>query len=652
MFFKNIVRLAIVERCDYKRQTVTIRMMDSVSDKTYKCPLYNPLAMKGSGIYAAITPGTIVAVASTYNEAPVIVGTVSQAAYAQDLTKSINTGNFLYSESRYPDLQQGELAIQGLTGSKLLFDKKGNVRVSHGLSETIYSNSDIISTKAISHYELSSARRVVSGPIKRDQRKVQPRVSKIVDKLFDPSFDDSLAIIGRNPDLKAAKLTGGQKDTEITRNPALVENRVVIFEYDREANVRGFDKEINLLGGDPNFSLTAPNRRDQVRADVLNLNPLTVNNLIEKIEGTVVDRYGNILDLNRNKISFAGVDPKGGSDRALREDFLLRRSIKYHFEINSRKEPIQEIRPDILDSRAFDGISIDNGHVHSRWSVDVDAEGLTKINIPASSDTGNIPLLTRYVNSSMVEGNQDWSYRDDSQTDVLHLAFGELSEDRGIDIDSADYAPKSVVAEGQPGAGQSIKYRTAWHDLPSTASQTFSIGDGATQTKISNRYDDPYRNAGGRSLHANLDGSLELNIGRDSADGKSVVVDTSGSAIYRIGKDPVSENSLVAQLDGHIKVQVGGDSIEADAKTQNPSVKFFVEAGGNYHEIEINEVGVFIRSAPGKNLVLESGNNLVLTSVNQTLLHGDVVSIYGDHDGTGNGISGERLIQRSGKMVS
>lgn len=643
--FKNIIRVGVIEQINYEAQIATIIMADRVDRRTFQCPIAHPLVMDNGGMFVSPEIGTLVAVGFSYNEAPFILAYIPKSSYAQDITLGTNTTDFFSGISGYPSLVSGEMALQGSKGSLLKFARSGNIEFQFGQNgSACYTGRDTIGHAGKQNYVNTEAHLVVTGQILRDTRQTIRPLEAVFDKLIDPSYDEYLSPLGRNPELAPATITNATGSSETLRNPGLVENRSLTYEFLRTDQVGVFKQEVDRLSPSAKFQVDKPNERSAVRADALNLNPLSPNNLMEEIRGTVVDRYGNILDINRNKLDYTQIDLKGGPQRLEAEDTLLRRSVKYHLEINSRKPPVKEVRYDILDAR--NGTEVQNGHLHSRWTVDVDGEGLTKVNIPASSDTGNIPLLTRYVNTSMKEEDNSWSFRDPNATDVLHLAFGELSEDGGIEIENPGYVPQNVAAEGEPGAGQPIKYRTAWHNLPTTAQDT--TGSLATEVTVTNS--DGYGNAGGRSLHTNLDGSLELNVGKDTVDGKSWVFDSSGSVIARVGKDK-KENSVVAQYDGNVCLQVGGDSIESEQKVSNPSFKVFIETDAGFHEIEANGDGVFIKSAPGKNIVFNSGNNLVLTSAGETLIGGEVISMYGTTDELGSAITGERLVERNGKTV-
>lgn len=641
--FKNIIRLASIERINYSSQTVTIRMLDRVDSKTFECPMPHPAVMSNSGIFTAPSVGTKVMVGFTYREAPIIVGFMPNSAQSQDLTSSSNTRNFLTQDTSYPSLKPGEIAVQGLSNSSLFFDNKGNISLKFGNSNVNFSSKDIISEKVENKYTNTAGHRHIAGVIKRDTRKQGRKVEEVFDKLTTIKYDDLLTKVGRNPNLSTSTISGGAGQSEVLRNPSLVENREIVYEFAIGDNIGSFDDERNRIASKDIFPLEELGRRDSSRTDILNLNPLVPGSMIETVKGTVVDIYGNILDLNRNVINYNDIDPKEVYSRLETEDKLLRRSIKYHLEINSKKKPVKEFKFDDVD--AEDSGLEKVGYSHSRWSVDVDGEGLTKVNIPASTNTGNIPLLTRYTNSNIRRNDNTIAFRDEDNPnqDVLHLAFGENSGN-GVSVTDS-YSPANF---GNRFYQNAISYRTAYHDIVSTCSEL--LGTDAISTSISNALDDDSANAGGRSLHLNLDGSLELNVGKDNVDGKSFVQDFSGGVISRIGKD-FNENSIVSQLDGSVNIQVGGDSIETEGKVDSPSFKFYISKGDSFHKVEVNENGIFIRSAANTSIVIDSSKNLVLKSKGDTLLHGENVYIHGTSDDLGKSLAGERLVQRTGRKI-
>ena len=72
---------------------------------------------------------------------------------------------------------------------------------------------------------------------------------------------------------------------------------------------------------------------------------------------------------------------------------------------------------------------------------------------------------------------------------------------------------------------------------------------------------------GGVSANMNLEGSLELSVGKDNVDSKSIVLDTAGSLVMWLGKDK-NNRSMVFQSDGDVLVNVGGSYNQSS----NPSI--------------------------------------------------------------------------------
>jgi hypothetical protein len=121
--------------------------------------------------------------------------------------------------------------------------------------------------------------------------------------------------------------------------------------------------------------------------------------------------------------------------------------------------------------------------------------------------------------------------------------------------------------------------------------------------------------------------------------------------ISRWGKD-LQGNSLVSQTDGNVLMQVGGDMVKGETITENNSLSLFVKNGSSFHKIELKEEGIFITSAPNTNLVLSSSRNLILSAKGETLVHGESLFLHGTYDDNGNEITGERLVNRSGKELT
>lgn len=730
--FENLVRVGLIESVDYQQQQCTIRLYDRVDNQRFSVALPNPSSGIDSGFFHHPEPGTIVVVGWSYREQPVILTTLPSAALTQDLTFEGNLDNILSGVSGYPSLNQGEVAMAGVNGTEVKLTNGGSVNITFGSSYMNLNSSNRSTLKVDESVESTEAHFKTSGVILRDLREITTVDERLEDKLTSNTFLRNLSPISRDPVFAPVAATSSLQDglSEVQRNPPFVEEKSIVYEFAQSYMVGTLDEEEARLKEDEEFDhLFQPSNRNNVRYNILNLNLDNPNLLSEKLEGTLVDIYGNVLDLNRNPIIFPG-DTEGKKttkERLQRLETLTRRSVKLHYEMNSRKDAKGQISTTTLEG----GSDLPVGHNHSRWSVDVDGEGLTKINIPASSNVGNVPLLSRYITANMraKDSTEDSSAQNgettgevsdfndssdprniffrpksidgvDTNKDIFHLAFGELTSD-GIPVEGA---PGNI---GELG-GSNLVYRTAYHDIVNTAAKalegaatpgaagqpplspdvdldpdspnsfqdavdaasaspppsppgpsTPGISPTAIQAiplinKVAEQGETVEPNVGGRSLFANLDGSLELNIGRDFIDHKSVVVDTSGGIISRIGKTKEESNSasVISQLDGSVYIQVGGDSVGEEEQVEDPTVKLVVQGSKGTDEITIDGDAVRVKSAiNGKNLILESSKNIILKANGTIMLAGSTVAVHGTVDDTGNNISPGRLIKQTGKEI-
>jgi len=698
--FENILRVGTVTAVDYESQICTFKMYDRVEQQEWRAALPHPAPGDGFGVFTHIEPGCLVLVGWGNREQPFIVSCVPNNSFSRDITSSVFTDNIRSDSSAYPSLREAEVAISGKDGNLIHLTNDGCIDVRFGGSCLFLDHTDkvTLATEVTTTRTESSLTR--SGIILRDLRNRSTTEEETEDKQIALDHFRYLSGVSRDPFFSPVLQTSGLTKgfIEQIRNPPYTEERKIIREFGHEYMVGTIDEEKERTKEENDFSfLFQPNSRTETDYDVLNLNVENPGLLIESVQGTLVDIYGNLLDLNRNIIRFPS-DEEGRKniDKRLPQlSVLNRRSVKLHYEINSKKNVDGEVAVDVLD-----GPDIPNGHVHSRWSIDVDAEGLTKLNIPASSNIGNIPLLSRYVTTHLKKKTKDIDVdpnEDRPTQDILHLGFGDVGGD-GVAIPEV-YSPSDLA-----GAGL-IKYRTAYHDIIYTAGKALEgqavpgapgqppfdpdgapsegdIGDAsdaaddappptapgpsspgesvpALQAFIDNTIPDADTtespNAGGRSLHANLDGSLELNIGRDSVDHKSVVLDTSGGIVSRIGrlKDESNAASVISQLDGHVYIQVGGDAVEGEEPIETPKVRLVVKGKDSQDEITIDENRILIKGGNGKNIALLSQGDIVLGAKGKILLAGATVGIHGGFDSaTGDITSGpHRLVTQKGKEI-
>jgi len=416
---------------------------------------------------------------------------------------------------------------------------------------------NILTFKVDNEYHFTEASRSFNGAIMRENGPQKNKSANNID--LETRLDNNLyeyKVVGLNPNLMHSP-----------NNPAFVENREIIYELENLAEVKSDQEEASLKKGIPSGTenYIYPSRR-LTKSDALSLTLKYPNYLIETIKGTVVDIFGNILDINRFPVENDKSEDK--SDTFLKIKEAQRKSVAYHFEINSRKDFSKSSQSgnDLFnyDAKHPDA---DYGRFRSRFFFDIDKEGQFKLNVPSSSEKGNIPLLTRYENYTnfSTEDNNNpnkiLSSPEGRLIDILQDSFACPK----LDLNSLTYAdsPGSIKIEksGGEGApkdriyGSHIKHGTVFHDILATCyahqkndfiqypydDATLSylnsiplLKDVVSDTvKISG--DDA--NAGGRSGILNFDGSIELNIGANTVDRQSMWLDTAGGLVANIGRE-------------------------------------------------------------------------------------------------------------------
>jgi hypothetical protein len=444
---------------------------------------------------------------------------------------------------------------------------------------------NIFSHNFNNEYAFTEGHRSIKGRIKRDVEDNSLRnVSASI--LESHEYDSSLYDVSMDPSNRFSFISTGT----YARNLPLVESREIIYEF---ANNQGInfttdeDEAQRYKSFERQFSQNSVYRTDS-RADAFNLSLNYPNHLIEIIRGTGVDALGNILDLNRNILPIGKDDEyalnrnKDGNVEAFRKIRALhRRALAYHLEINTRKRTGNDDvsqAPNVLAVSDATQKAPDHGRDRSRFFFDVDKEGQFKLNIPSSSETGNIPLLTRYETATSImyaEGTIDDPNLfkranvdgEDKRQDIFH---DEFSNDAPVEL--SDYAVLNRLNNDSK-----INYGTAFHNIANTCLQFQNRAKGSLvgyspssllnqldpiDTIVSNSittYGDN-ANAGGRSGAINLDGFVSLNVGANTIDRQSLWADYAGGIVANIGRD-LRGRSYIGNYDGDIFIQVGGSAL-------------------------------------------------------------------------------------------
>lgn len=574
-----------------------------------------------------------------------------------------------------PNLLPGQLLIHSTSTSKILLDVDSNIKIGSDINNIHvfagsqqYPKSNLVTFNFENENHFTQGYREVGGLIKRDKNpNPQASTRSGRTKLEDDSYDTILSLVGLDPQSTVNYVRSGPD-----KNPPLVEHRKIVYEFQYQSNVEDDETEANKYTT-TSQSATAnvfgtPNRRSS-RSDTLSLSLVAPNFLIEEVQGTTVDIFGNILDLNRLPLPVGltndttlrtngTVSTTDAKKSFMNIKALERKSVAYHFELNARKDPLP------LNQGTELGINDDNYNAklqRSRFFIDIDKEGQFKINVPASSETGNIPLLVRPENYSTFattddgNPNQLWApnsgqpisqdiYVDSFAAPMLDISAADVGSGIAFehgsiqlkDANDSDAGPPDRISQFVDKSPYNIRHGTAFHDILKTCTlhqDGRTIEDYQLQTMedpIDTSYIEDLKdivsttikvagqgaNAGGRSGSINLDGSLELNIGANTIDRQSLWLDTAGGIVANIGRDK-NNRSAVVNFDGDVFMQIGGFGIAAsDERFQNQDGSWIatmdlrVFAGGYAHMFRVDARGVTIMTPSVLNLYGAQGVNI------------------------------------------
>lgn len=556
--------------------------------------------------------------------------------YDQSTTGGLYDGDGRRRVSYFNKLKEGRWLTLVENDIGLIVDKKDGV-IAGDSSYNIHADPslNILSSRFNTYMSFTESKREISGPLMRD---LIPNSTRGVSSssLYGHQYNRELTKIGLDP-RSAVSISGNNITT--ARNPGLAENREIFYEFVNSFNFTNDPEEESIYaGGD--FPTTKSFQRKNSRTDNLSLGLDFPNYLLEVIIGTAVDIYGNILDLNRSSIPNGTIDSlsfRNSEDdndivfKKLREQ--LRKSIAYHFELNARKA--KESLPDYTD---YTNYSRDR----SRFSFDIDKEGQFKLNVPGSSEVGNIPLLVRHENFSNIKGAEEDGDRGTfirNATDNIDVQLEPYGKGI-IELKSNEDSLKSFAAPKSRVDNEVIKLGTAYHDI-SNVLQLHKFekpyeGNGGYLDSLLN-YVDPVgdvvsteiitsgegANAGGRSGTISLDGFLSMSIGANTVDRQSLWLDCAGGVVAAVGRDRF-QRSVSATLDGDLFMQIGGDTVNDDSRFPSESFSNTVRDGvvdirvwnalGTFHTIRIDSRGIKIHTPQRLDIVSEG--DMRLKSVN------------------------------------
>src|SRR5271166_2465955 len=663
------LKVATIDHVDLSTNTAWVKLRDRSFGSAQVVPAQLPVSYLSSGggfIGGMPAGGTPVIIGQAEgSNAYFIVQFIIQDPAPQNTTRP--------ALIPIPPLALGQISIQATPNQSITLNQTAITIGNYDNSLVLdYGRNTFINTYDNS-YELSEASRLIEGTVKRDRTPSSTLPDSL--RVSDASFDDSLTVIGMDP----LYSTGNSNLGNAIRNPARTEKHEIVYESEQFGSVQTNTTELanyglNTLSNTLNVAPAAINRRES-RADALSLSLVSPNYLMETIKGTVVDVFGNLLDINRNIIpigqtpSLSATTIKSSASQPTFTNTyeqikrFERKSLAYHFEINARKETGGTGVPSVTDFS-------DYARLRSRFHFDIDKEGVFKLNVPASSEVGNIPLLTRYENYSTVSPdmssgtpNPNSLIFNENYTDVLIESFINTSN-------TGQGAPIQLVDDlGNPsgpldrfygfGHQQYVGHGTAYHDISQTCisfqnTYTGKANPTAEYYPVTNialgRIPQLPRivnqtiitagsnaNAGGRSGQMNFDGSIEVNVGANTVDKQSLWLDTEGGIVAAVGQD-IQGISLAGKLDGQVLLEIGGSStipLNSDPRFKGQTTSLVAgvldirvyDGQGSLTMLRIDKEGLTV-STPSR-MVISSNQDVLIRSNATMSLEAETLYVQG-----------------------
>jgi hypothetical protein len=350
------------------------------------------------GIFYGIKKGTRVIClhAGRGRETTVIVGTIPKRNKFKKRFNRRKGTDTPSGTGPYPVVEEGRMLLKGEQGASVSLLENGDVYVrSVGGGGTYLKRNEsrtahtLVSEDLISY---SAGTKQFAGPARRlsgDQRGqfLKPDLNQtplFADPRYPQVAESRGFFLGSPPQMCSLQFR--------KRNPELSEYRMTINEFSTDYMFTGFDDEVQRYS---NSIRLFDDEETFARArEPGNTLYLAEHELIEVIGGNVIDINGNVLDINYRSLSYGGdgnTVPTSNIpisyDRAKR---ISRRGIGYHFQLST-------------NTTSSESSTGEKSSSNSGFIFDIDKEGLLKVNIPASSNTGNIP----FASNALFTGEND-----------------------------------------------------------------------------------------------------------------------------------------------------------------------------------------------------------------------------------------------------
>nr|BDD46269.1 hypothetical protein 101 [bacterium] len=407
--FPEFIYEALITQVDYNKGVCTISPLNpSLESQIEDVPLPHHVGSSNSGMFHGLEVGSrVIAVQTAGNgrEFVVIMCTLpKESLYRSSFRGGNKPQNTPAGTIPYPEIEPGMIMFRGGAGNHLSLTKDGSMNLStianRGLflrKKRLKINQYLVAENQTSY---SNAGKAVTGNVSR--------ASLVARGFFIPKSEDQAPMysdidyhtrsfeVGFFSGSKVFKRTYGNK----VRNIAISERRTVVNEFARDHNFAGFDNETIRGAGLGNIyrSLGLDSKYNEA-GNTLDLAP---GELVESISGNVVSLTGKIMDVNYNSLSYGLPQNKVprllDAERIEIAKRISRRGIGHHFQLSTASS------------------SNENNNSVGNLVFDIDKEGVLKVNIPRSSDTGNILYASK---ADFSTGTPTVTYLSESITELI-----------------------------------------------------------------------------------------------------------------------------------------------------------------------------------------------------------------------------------------
>lgn len=630
---------------------------DGADDVQTDVPLSQPYAGRGWGIRAGIETDSLIIIDQDSRGSYKILGYLGDSKFFKDGAENLTLPRIYQLQTKYKVLKEGEIVLQSKENSQVFLDYKGGIKLStsDGNSLAINKATDSVYLTSQNVKIQTEASLLRNGLVKRDLRTEEEKIEDLVlDSLvlLENDNDERLDLVGADPSHKLKDdfitLQGvfdptdseplilkipGLKDikkasliVDNVKNPALAEYRLEVNEFSDGVS------SLNLVSDE----------------DLQKEGRLPLNLAARQTFGTLVNENGTLARFDYIFGSGEGKAHKeiwklpsiNETHRSVDFRVDLKKSIQDSSRLGSSEEwRIQSLDQFnaaigyqlLLNTRGADhqGKIPSSTSIGSLWSFQVDKEGLTKWNIPASTSLKepfrNGRSLLWNLDGSLTqsigkENNQElpnitgksWDQVPESVVKFVNVLPGRESRSLTLDLEGSEERRLGMDSAGQSSMLQADGALAFYYGK-------FLAGEPSITKSPSSKLESPSKSGTreGVSIAGRTAGSVELDLGVDDTTNlQSLSLVTAGVSNLSLGKDEVKD-SLNLDAAGNVRIKVaGGHKLELlTASNQSFSDGIILTHGtGSLIQIDKNGVITIRNSEANSNIIMSAEGDI--TAIN------------------------------------